>query len=267
MQTQELKTLTFGILNITPDSFSDGAEENLDLECSLKRAKEIINNGASVLDIGAESTRPAACEVSVQEEISRLIPFLVRFREEYPLAPISIDSRKASVVKEALNFDVQYINDVSGLQGDPEMVSVIAEYMRSSPRAGNLKVILMHSKGGIPPSLRSTEIPDDFYDEEGGLLESMKKFFVRSIELAGQNGIDSSALILDPGIGFGKNPKQSFEILDLIPKLKAEFGLRILVGASRKSFLNSPYARGFSSEAYEKLALERGADIIRTHLT
>lgn len=261
------KTQVFGILNLTPDSFSDGSTENLNLEFSLEKAKSLFAHGADAIDVGAESTRPGADTLACSEELSRLIPFLQAFRNSSDRA-VSIDTRKAEIASAALNYEINYINDVSGLQGDPDLAKVIAPY--------DCQVIVMHSKGGIP-AIPSKEVADDFYAEgdNSGLLEHMKEFFTHSIEIAEAAGIHKERLILDPGLGFGKNLKQSFEILNLIPEIKKAFGLPVLIGASRKSFLRAKLEEQeieASTEALDKIsaeyhieAVQNGADIIRTH--
>ena len=260
----------FGILNITPDSFSDGSMQMLDPNFAFEKAQKLIDSGFDVIDVGAESTRPGAYTLNVTDELNRLIPFLIKFRTEYPYFPLSIDTRKAFVLREVLKFDIQYINDVSGFQ-HPDMAQVLSY-------TDKVRIIAMHSKGGVPPTKRSTEIKNDFYGEDG-LFQHMKKFFAKSIDNAIKNDIDRSRLILDPGLGFGKNIKQSLEILELIPKLREEFGLEIFIGASRKSFLKAIIKDGKknnlgitkdtdidkASELYHQKALEQGADYIRQH--
>lgn len=266
---------SFAILNITPDSFSDGSDKMLDPAYALAKAEELIAAGADVLDIGAESTRPGADELKDESELSRLIPFLEKFRNQYPDFPISIDTRKAGVIKEALNYNIQYLNDVSGFL-NPKMAEIIGNNLNSTQNP-NFKIIAMHSKGGIP-AIKSKDVGDDFYGELG-LLTDMKKFFYTSLKLAERHGIEPSRFILDPGIGFGKNVKQSLEILDLIPELRNEFNLDILIGASRKSFLRAIINEGIdnrlnitssmdldlASQIYHQNAVDNGATFIRTH--
>lgn len=228
LKTTLTATKKLAILNLSPDSFSDAHKQNSDPNYSISKVLELISSGADFIDIGGESTRPEAQTVSMQEELKRLKPFIENYTEKTPL---SLDSRNPETIKnifENYGQNFAFLNDISGLQ-NPELVKVIAEYINPS-----VKLIAMHSYGKIPP-LKSSEIPDDYYKE--GLLEHMQRFFEQSIKLCNSYGIDSSRIVLDPGLGFGKNLKHSLEIVDIVPKLKAEFGLEILIGASRKSFL------------------------------
>lgn len=286
----------FGILNLTPDSFSDGSEEIMDPQNALKKAQSLIESGADIIDVGAESTRPDASELEDAEELGRLTPFLDLLVKNDWQYPLSIDSRKPEVIRKVLesygsSCNIQYINDVEGLQ-NPEMAKVIGDYITKhgslNNTACNLKIIIMHSKGGIPPP-KSKNIRDDFYGEQG-LWNHMQEFFENSIAIAELHGIKKSSLVLDPGLGFGKNPKQSLELLELIPKLKSHFNLPVFIGASRKSFLREldlknddsgfilkngnscDKSQSYSNDEldhltsiYNKLALERGADYLRLH--
>lgn len=220
----------FGILNLTPDSFSDGDKAVLDPIVAMKKAEALIKAGADVIDIGAESTRPGASPIETSEEWARLKPFL----ELYNLStPLSLDSRNPDIVKRALYHTdaIRYINDVSGMT-NPEMLMVLEQH--ADP---GLKFITMHSKGEIPPSIPADEIPDDYYAESGGLLEHMKAFWHEVFDLSQKYNLKKENFILDPGLGFGKNLKHSLEIPDLIPELKKEFGLPVMIGSSRKRFL------------------------------
>ncbi len=246
-QAQAIKVL--GILNLTPDSFSDADISLLDPQKALAKAQSLINSGVDIIDVGAESTRPGASTVSSEAEWQRLQGFL----ELYDLAvPLSLDSRNSQVISRALrtpckiglnaNFEekadlqkinpkLTYINDVSGLQS-PEILKSLADFCGNA----SLKYIAMHSCGGVPPP-KSSEIPDDYYKEQGGLEEHMKRFFAKTLSLMESYGLNTSNIILDPGLGFGKNLKHSLEIIEIMPRLKQEFGLEILLGPSRKSFL------------------------------
>ncbi len=211
------------IINLSSDSFS--GDGNL----LAHQQQEIFRNAPKevvAFDIGAESTRPGSSPLDHRQEWQRLKIFLENYCWQIPL---SLDSRMPETVKKALYHspDIKYINDVSGLQ-NPDMVRTLAEHAEN-----DIKFIAMHNKG-IPP-IASKDIPDDFYPN--GLLEDMKIFWNESIRLLHEYGLDHQRMILDPGFGFGKNLNQSLDLLDLIPLLKAEFGLEILVGASRKSFL------------------------------
>jgi len=219
----------FSILNLTPDSFSDGDESVLDPAIAMKRAEALIKAGADVIDIGAESTRPGATEVSTSDEWSRLKPFLELYNFDTPL---SLDSRNPDIVKRALYHTdaIRYINDVSGMM-NPEMLAILEQHADQ-----NIKFISMHSKGGVP-GLAADLVGDDFYQEDDGLFEHMKKFWTELFDLSQKFGLSQDRFILDPGLGFGKNLRHSLEIPSLIPKLKEEFGLPVMIGASRKRFL------------------------------
>jgi dihydropteroate synthase len=256
--------INFGILNLSPDSFSDG--EDFDLDFFYNKAQTLINSGFDVIDVGAESTRPGASIINPKEEWARLKDFLLRYNLSKPL---SLDSFKPETIKNALyyNSSISYINDVTGLH-NPDLVYQVAEHAESF-----VKLIAMHSKGGVPPGLRASEIPDEFYDEDGGLKENLLVFFHESIKTCKKFQIDSSRLILDLGLGFGKNLKHSFELLDLIPEIKKEFGLPVMIGASRKNFLrlwkSSPNAQWAELDSwtkeYNSLGIRAGAEYLRSH--
>ncbi|MBT6843527.1 MAG: dihydropteroate synthase [Candidatus Melainabacteria bacterium] len=256
----------FAILNITPDSFSDGNESNLDASWSVAKAKELLQLGADFVDIGAESTRPGASFVSTEQEWSRLRSFLEVFDSELQGADtvLSLDSRNPQVIKQVFQEygkKFAFLNDVTGLQ-NRELLKVLADHIDPS-----VKLITMHSKGGVPPSIKAAEIRDDFY--EMGLLEDLKRFWDQTITACQEFGIDSGRLVLDPGLGFGKNLNHSLEILELIPKLKQEFALPILIGASRKSFL-ALWQPGKDLDEltleYNELCKQQGVDYSRNHV-
>jgi len=235
-----------GILNVTPDSFSDGGQF-MAPERALAQARRMIADGADIIDIGAESTRPygAAEPVSTEEELKRLQPVLP---ELVSLGiPISIDSMKSAVVAWALDAGAFMANDVWGLQRDSEMAKLLAA--RRSP------VIVMHNRERV--------------DGEIDIMQDIVAFFRRSLQIATDAGIARGDIVLDPGIGFGKTPEQSMRALARLDELR-EFGLPLLVGASRKRFINSvspsePHQRLGGSIAAHLVAAQRGARIIRTH--
>lgn len=235
-----------GILNLTPDSFSDGGQF-MAPERALAQAHRMIADGADIIDIGAESTRPygAARPVSMDEELKRLQPVLP---EVVSLGvPVSIDSMKSAVVAWALDAGAFMANDVWGLQRDSEMAKLLAA--RRSP------VIVMHNRERI--------------DGEIDIMQEIVAFFRRSLQIATDAGIAPGDIVLDPGIGFGKTPEQSMTALARLDELR-EFGLPLLVGASRKRFINSvspsePHQRLGGSIAAHLVAAQRGARIIRTH--
>jgi dihydropteroate synthase len=235
-----------GVLNVTPDSFSDGGRF-IDPADAVQQAAQMIAEGADLIDIGAESTRPYgdARAVSADEEIRRLQPVLAAVVALGK--PVSIDSMKSAVVAWAFDQGASIANDVWGLQRDAAMAGVIAR--RGAP------VIAMHNRDHADPAI---DIVQDIVD-----------FFARSLQIAAQAGIPEGHIVLDPGIGFGKTPEQSMIALARLDELRA-FGLPLLVGASRKRFIatvspSEPQQRLGGSIAAHLLAAQAGAGIIRTH--
>lgn len=223
----------FGIINLTPDSFSDGSPHYSTVDYQLHKINEHIGLKADVIDIGAESTKPNAVAVSAREEYERLAPFLEIYNSELPL---SLDTRNPEIIKKvfsqkSLSEKIKYINNVSGMQD----TAFIEECLESCPQ--EMKYIAMHAKGAIPPRIAARDLDEAFYDNDGGLEDHVFKFFQKTIKVCDQYGIKKEQLILDPGFGFAKNFSQSFELIQIIPKLKKEFGLPVFVGSSRKSFL------------------------------
>jgi len=240
------RPLVMGVLNVTPDSFSDGGRF-LDPAAAIAQAERLAAEGADILDIGAESSRPYgnAVTVPLDEERARLAPIL-------PVVvglgiPVSIDSMKAAVAAWALETGAAIVNDVWGLQRDPDMARVVAEH--------DAPVIVMHNRDAADPRI--------------DIVADVTAFFERSLAIAARAGIARERIVLDPGIGFGKTPEQS---LICIARLDAwrGFGLPLLVGASRKRFIHSvvpsePAERLGGSLAAHLLAVENGAAIIRVH--
>ena len=235
-----------GILNVTPDSFSDGGQF-LAPEQALAQAKRLIAEGADIIDIGAESTRPygGAEPVSKELELRRLQPV---FSDIVALGlPVSIDSMKSEVVAWALDRGAAIANDVWGLQRDHAMAELVA--------ARNVPVIVMHNRERADPSI--------------DIMDDIAAFFTRSLEIAERAGIACQNIVLDPGIGFGKTQEQSLMTLARLSELN-RFGLPLLVGASRKMFIASvspstPRERLGGSIAAHVMAAQQGAHIIRTH--
>ena len=235
-----------GVLNITPDSFSDGGAF-IAPESALAQARRMIAEGADIIDIGAESTRPygGSEPVSAEEELRRLQSVL---SEVVSLGvPVSIDSMKSEVVAWALDHGAVIANDVWGLQRDAGMARLLAE--RKVP------VIVMHNRDSADPAI--------------DIMQDIAAFFARSLEIAAKAGIATENIVLDPGIGFGKTPEQSMTALARLSELRA-FGLPILVGASRKRFISAvspsePRQRLGGSIAAHLIAAQGGAKIIRTH--
>jgi dihydropteroate synthase len=235
-----------GVLNITPDSFSDGGAF-IAPESALAQARRMIAEGADIIDIGAESTRPygGSEPVSAEEELRRLQPV---FSDIVSLGvPVSIDSMKSEVVAWAFDHGAVIANDVWGLQRDAGMARLLAE--RKAP------VIVMHNRDHADPAI--------------DIMQDIAVFFARSLEIAAKAGIATENVVLDPGIGFGKTPEQSMTALARLGELRA-FGLPVLVGASRKRFISSvspsePQQRLGGSIAAHLMAAQGGAKIIRTH--
>lgn len=240
------RPVVMGVLNVTPDSFSDGGHF-VDPERAIDHARRLVAEGADILDIGAESTRPygGAVAVSADEEMRRLAPIL-------PTVlglgiPVSIDTMKAKVAAWALDAGAAIANDVWGLQRDPEMAREVA--------ARGVPVIVMHNREAADPAI--------------DIMADVAAFFSRSLVIAERAGIARDKIVLDPGIGFGKIPEQSIIALSRLAELKS-FGLPLLVGASRKRFIDSvspapPDRRIGGSIASHLIAVARGAAIVRVH--
>lgn len=244
------RTYIMGILNVTPDSFSDGGDFN-SVEKALKHAKEMVAEGADMVDIGGESTRPGHTyvdseEVDSEEEIRRVVPVIKALREELSV-PMSIDTYKADVAEEALKLGVEMVNDVWGLRRDENMANVVAKY--------DAEVCIMHNQDG-------TE-----YDKD--IMESIKDFLNESIKMALDAGVKKEKIVLDPGIGFGKTFEQNLEVLRRLGELR-ELGYPILLGTSRKSVIGNvlhlePKDRVEGTVATTVLGVRDGVDIVRVH--
>lgn len=246
------KTHIMGVLNVTPDSFSDGGYY-LDKDSAVERALRMEDEGADIIDIGGESTRPGAEPVSLEEELRRTIPVIEALSGRLRL-PVSIDTYKSVVASRAVEAGASIINDISGLRFDPQMASTVA--------ASDAAVIVMHIKGTpgdmqINPSYRE-------------LLPEITEYISDSIKIALENGIAEEKIIIDPGIGFGKRPEDNLEIiknLDLLSQLSRP----VLVGLSRKSFIGMildnapPEERLEGTAAAVAVSVMKGADIVRVH--
>jgi dihydropteroate synthase len=243
------RPLVMGIVNVTPDSFSDGGRF-LDARAAVAHARELIEQGADILDIGAESTRPGAQPVSAAEEIGRLRPVLEALRES-PV-PISVDTMKPEVMRAALDLGAAMINDVAAL-AVPGALDAVA--------ASDCGVCLMHMQGE-PRTMQAAPHYDDVVGE-------VKAFLAARVEACLRAGIAHERIVVDPGLGFGKTVEHNFELLRGLPQL-AQLGLPLLVGWSRKSSLGkitgrAPQDRLAASLAAALLALQRGARILRVH--
>jgi dihydropteroate synthase len=239
------RTLVMGILNVTPDSFSDGGRFDA-LDKALSHAQKLIGEGADFLDIGAESTRPGHQPVSDTEEIARLLPVLNALKGRIS-CPISVDTTKAKVAEKALQNGASVVNDIWGFQKDPAMAAVAADY-----QAG---IVLMHNRTEIDPTL--------------DIVADMLAFLDQSIRLAVKAGNGLEKIAIDPGIGFGKSFEQNLVALSNLSRLKA-LGVPILVGASRKSMIgkiieSTPDERLPGTIAAHTVAILNGSEIIRVH--
>lgn len=258
------RTYIMGILNITPDSFSgDGLLAGTDLlKNALARAEEFLEEGADILDIGGESTRPGAQSVTTEEELARVLPVIKAIRANGIHCPISIDTYKAEVAEAALDAGANWINDVWSLRADPRLGEVAAKH--KSPlvlmhnRSKPSQVALQQQLGG-----RYVGVPYD------NLLEDVKRELLESVSIARTAGVSDSNIILDPGIGFGKTVEQNLELVNRLDEIKG-LGFPVLLGPSRKSFIGytlnlPPEERLEGTAAVCSVAIVRGADILRVH--
>jgi dihydropteroate synthase len=250
------RTYLMGVLNITPDSFSDGGDFNT-IESALAQAENMVKYGVDIIDIGGQSTRPGAAEISLQEELDRVVPVVQMLRQKADIfadIPISVDTTKAQVAKAGIEAGADIINDISGATFDSEMLSTLAKLA--------VPIILMHLRG-TPQTMQKMTDYRDLIGEIGEFLQSR-------IAAAVAAGIDKSQIIIDPGIGFAKTYSQNLEILRELPKFRS-LNCPILVGVSRKSFigqiLNQPFAkqRVWGTAAACTGAIANSADILRVH--
>jgi len=249
-----------GVLNVTPDSFSDGGKFD-GVERAVERAVEIEAEGADILDIGGESTRPGSQPISMAAESARVFPVLERLQGRLRI-PISVDTTKSDVARGAIERGAEIINDISGLRFDARLADLAAE-----TGAG---LVLMHSRG-TPETMQKLAVAEDIFAEVIGGLRW-------AVEQAHQRGVRREQLVLDPGIGFGKTPRQNLQLVNRLDRLVAEFGLPILLGTSRKSFIkrtldermgavrrNDERERLAGTAASVVIGVERGARIVRVH--
>ena len=250
------RTLVMGVLNVTPDSFSDGGKF-FDTERAVERAMAMERAGADLVDIGGESTRPGSVGISVQEELARVLPVLQALRGRMKI-PVSIDTQKPEVAEAALDAGAQIINDISGLKSDPRIAEAAARR--------HVPLILMHMRGE-PRTMQA-----------GGFAREVMKDVMRglrnSVAAARNAGVAKSQIILDPGIGFGKSFAQNYELLQKLPQL-AKLGYPLLVGTSRKGFLGATLARDgqpappeeriWGTAATVTASILNGAHIVRVH--
>ena len=240
-----------GVLNVTPDSFSDGGQFD-DVNRAVDRAFEIEAEGAQIIDVGGQSTRPGSKPISAETELVRVMPVLERLSGQLRI-PISIDTARSAVARAAVEWGAELINDISGLRFDPELAEVAVQ-----TGAG---LVLMHSRGTAETLHKQPAVKEILSEVVSGLRESVEKAQAR--------GVRREKIVIDPGIGFGKTPEQSMTVLARLAELQS-FGLPLLVGASRKRFISTvtpsePHQRLGGSIAAHLLAAQNGARIIRAH--
>jgi dihydropteroate synthase len=249
-------TLVMGVLNVTPDSFSDGGKFFTD-EAAIEQGLALERDGADLLDIGAESTRPGAAGISAQEELRRLLPVLSGLKHRLKI-PISIDTQKAEVAEAALEAGAELVNDVSGLKSDERLAAVAAKW--------RAPLILMHMRGEPGTMQKGPFARDVMKDVRNGLRAAVRR--------AREAGVAKSQIIVDPGIGFGKSFEQNYELLNRLPEIVA-LGFPVLVGTSRKAFLGAtlaengkllpPEERIWGTAATVTASVLGGAHIVRVH--
>jgi dihydropteroate synthase len=246
------RTYLMGVLNITPDSFSDGGDFYKP-SAALAQAQAMVESGVDIIDVGGQSTRPGAEQISLDEEINRILPVLRLLRAELQI-PISVDTTKAEVAKAAVEEGADIVNDISGGTFDPEMLPTVSSL--------NVPIILMHIRGNPQNMQQMTDYQD--------LMGEIVNFLTQQIAAAVAAGIDRQNIIIDPGIGFAKNYEHNLEILRRLPELR-QLNCPILVGASRKSFIgrilnqSDPKARVWGTAAACCAAIFNGADLLRVH--
>lgn len=246
------RTYLMGILNVTPDSFSDGGEFN-SLTTALKQAQQLVTGGADIIDVGGQSTRPGAAQISTEEELKRVIPVIKALRQELSV-PISVDTTRATVAEAAIEAGANWVNDISGATFDDAMLSVVGEL--------GVPIVLMHIRGTPQTMQQLTDYED--------VVTEVYQFLEKRIDAAINAGIKRSHLIIDPGIGFAKTYPQNIQLLQRLGEFSA-LGVPILVGPSRKSFIgqilnqSDPKKRVWGTAAACCGAIAAGADLLRVH--
>jgi dihydropteroate synthase len=248
------RTYLMGVINVTPDSFSDGGQFN-SVAAACQQAAQFVQAGVDILDIGGESTRPGATSVNSEQELERVIPVIQGIRQQGLEIPISIDTTKATVAKTAIAAGANIVNDVSGGIFDPEMLPTVA--------ALGVPIALMHMRGNPATMQQLTDYQD--------LITEVGDFLADRLQVAMDCGIDRSNIIIDPGIGFAKTYQQNIDLLKNLLILRQRFQLPLLVGVSRKSFIGQileqpdPQQRVWGTAAACCMAIANGTDILRVH--
>ena len=245
------RPLIMGILNVTPDSFSDGGKY-VTREKAVDHALKMVEDGADIIDVGGESSRPFSRPISTDDELKRVIPVIESLRERSSI-PISVDTCKARVAEESCLAGADIVNDISGLRYDPEMADMVS--------TAKVKVIIMHMKG-LPETMQTAPYYDD-------VISEICTFFQERIQFSAVKGIDQDNIILDPGIGFGKRVEDNLKIIKHIDVFK-RFGLPVLVGTSMKGFIgkiteSTRKGRIEGTLASISISVWNGADIVRVH--
>ncbi|MGB7059287.1 MAG: dihydropteroate synthase [Geitlerinemataceae cyanobacterium] len=246
------QTYLMGVLNVTPDSFSDGGKFDT-VDAALGQAKFMEEAGVDLVDIGGQSTRPGAMEIAVEEELNRVVP-VVRALRKVSSIPISVDTSRSIVARAAVAAGADVVNDISGGTGDPQMLATVAQL--------RVPVVLMHLRG-TPETMQTLTNYEDLVGEICQVLEQRANAAISA-------GVDPKAIVLDPGIGFAKTHEQNLTILRELPKVRS-LGYPVLVGVSRKSFIGrildrpNPNDRVWGTGAACAAAIVGGADILRVH--
>jgi dihydropteroate synthase len=246
------RTHIMGVLNATPDSFSDGGKF-VDLDAAFLHAWKMAAAGADIIDVGGESTRPGAAPVSEREEQRRIVPLIEQLAKELD-TPISVDTYKSSVAEKALEAGASIVNDISGLRFSPDMARVVADF--------GAAVVIMHIKG-TPRDMQKNPVYDD-------VVAEVRRYLEESVERALAAGIGESRIVIDPGIGFGKSLEHNLELLNRLDEFRS-LGRPILIGTSRKKFIGTvlgvddPEQRGDGTAATIALGIARGARMVRVH--
>jgi dihydropteroate synthase len=258
------RTYIMGILNVTPDSFSgDGIIAKGEVtSIALEQARQFIDSGADILDVGGESTRPGSAPVEMDEEMRRVLPVVQALKKNFPDTLISIDTHKAKVAEEAIRAGAHIVNDVWGLRADPALAHVVARH--------KVPLILMHNRSN-PASLEVREKLGNAYigSEYKNLIDDVKQELLESVDLARKAGVGESHIVLDPGIGFGKTREHNLALINHLDEIRA-LGYPVLLGTSRKSFIGFTLdlpadQRVEGTAATVAIGIARGADILRVH--